>query len=306
MLLSCETGQERKCQRDGLDILRHYYNRLFVNTLYPHQKQQGPIRTLDEEIQLLKAGKSVDSVLDPRPPEKVQEEEPFQVYETGVAGTVLIIHVANPQEEEDDDCAAPPLAKKTKRIAWDPMTTMTTIMQHLKFPDTCGDEPPPRSRFVTRMIPLQVTCFPSMEEMKPVLQNLLQIHVLPIGIQVYHLLQTNPSTSLPTFKVEFRKRHCNQVTRNVFIDLVIQSLSTLIQEAGINKLSVGENPNDSQIVNSLYKVDLTRPDYTIMAEICRNICGISVIQNVSQFHNFNLMEVGNSATVVDDDDDDGL
>jgi len=302
MLLACETGLERKCFRDGLDILMHYYKRMFRQMKPPlpslieyssssHKRQNDEKLTLEEEIQLLKDGKSVDSVLDKQLLQPRQEEEydddPFQVYETGIGGIVLIIY--------------------TRECPLDPVEILEMIMQDLKFPDTCRDEPSPRSRFVTRMIPLQTTCFTSMDEIQPKLRQLLSMHMIPHGTKAYQLRQQtdHSKTPLPTFKVEFRRRYCNHITRDSFIDWVIQSLSTLIQETFgdfmNHKLTLQLNDDydssekdPTQIVNTLFKVDLNQPDFTIMIEICKNICGISIIKDMWKFNNFNLIEAANS------------
>lgn len=300
MLLSCETGQERKCLRDGLDILLHYYKRL-VHTSKLNRSdvnlKQGHTLTLEQEIQLLKAGKSVDSVLERQDLSshdtiRSPQDEPFQLYETGVAGTVLIMYKTEVRHDEEE-VGEQPLEKRLKLVPWDPIETMTTIMQHLKYPDTC-EEPPPRSRFVTRMIPLQATCFASMEEIAPIIRTLLNTYVLPQGMKVHQLRQIDPHIQTPSFKVDFRRRYCSHITRELFIDCVIQTLSTLIQEFPDIDKTLLENPMEdaTKIVNTIFRVDLSKPDFTVMAEICRNVCGISVVRDACTFHNFNLIEAG--------------
>jgi tRNA(Ser,Leu) C12 N-acetylase TAN1 len=289
MLLSCETGLERKCLRDGLDILRHYYKLMYTSPS-DHDSGNGQPLTIDQEIQLLKDGSSVDFVLDTDTSKNMSHEQ-FQMYDSGCRGTVLIMFVA--QESQRDA-----MGKKKTMVAdeaWDPIHTVSTIMQHLKYPASCIQEPPPRSRFIVRMLPLQATCFTSMEEIQAQITTLLQTHLIPEALKTHQLRQSNTQLQLPTFKVEFRRRHCSNITREQIIDYVILTISKLLQQMVVDDDTNKDPQDETTIIDQYFTVDLEKPDFTVLVEICRNVCGMSIIKQAYTFQNFNLIEAGTTS-----------
>jgi len=44
-----------------------------------------------------------------------------------------------------------------------------------------------------------------------------------------------------------------------------------------------------------FQVDLSNPDYTIVVEICKTVCGISVVEKSKELKNFNIQEIRNNA-----------
>ena len=87
ILLFCETGREKKCIAEGMDILNHYYNK--DNEAFKDDsiiirgddgkidnKESKKIMSLEQEIQMMK---------------KEKKSSPFQVYETGCRGVVFFM-----------------------------------------------------------------------------------------------------------------------------------------------------------------------------------------------------------------------
>jgi hypothetical protein len=122
IFVTCESGREKKCQRESLELMHHYYylsreddenhstsdvdgesNNLKKN-LQQHQKQQQkePL-SLEEELSLLRKGAMAEEVLTyERSPKRHKSEDnniikvlsmksPFSIYDSGVRGVICII-----------------------------------------------------------------------------------------------------------------------------------------------------------------------------------------------------------------------
>lgn len=171
-----------------------------------------------------------------------------------------------------------------------------------------------RSRFVTKMIPIQATCFATMEEIKPAAKSLLEHFLMPHGIKIANDRSetfqsddgkpddvTNHKNNLPTFKIEFRKRFCSHLKRDDVISVIADSIGDLTSEYWLMKESKRTNLEEKRQQDScietdskfppLFGVDLGNPDYTIIIEVCRTLCTMSVVKNAQSYHHFNLMKI---------------
>jgi tRNA acetyltransferase TAN1 len=296
VLLTCETGREGKCRREGLDILRHY---LYDQEKKNETNEKKKPHTLDEEIALLQKGASSEQVLTD------ERSEAFAVYETGCRGTVFVMctltncdlipcirlekrkatqeadgndsskrarleqHEKALEKEEDsatklESCESSELKGEIRDTSaaaeidieppWDPLDTVQRVLKDLDSASTSA----PSSRFVTRMVPIQATCFVSLEEIGLTAKALIQ----------KYLADKNPST----FAVAVKKRNCATVTRDQVIDAVAREL-------------VGTDDS------SKWKVNLKSPDFTFQVEICKTLCGMSIVENSTKYRNFNLVEI---------------
>ena len=115
-------------------------------------------------------------------------------------------------------------------------------------------------RFVTRMIPMQATCFASAQEIHTTATALLRRMLLPTT--------TTTTTTTKSFAISIKKRLCSNVTSNEIIDMIAAILLEQIPDC---------------------KVNLSNPDVTIQVEICRTLAGISIIRNLKDFCNFSLV-----------------
>lgn len=297
VLLTCERGREKKCKREGLDILRYYLN-----------KNDAPVKdqkelTLEEEIAMLQKGASSDQVLGDNGSLETDGKNAFSVSETGCGGTVFIIctlpdaalippiqtewseandakrkaeeHVEDngerkrarvePKDVESAKKDEPacendkrPLTSETvlkETAPWDPVETVQQVLKDLDSASTSA----PSSRFVTRMIPIQATCFASVEE---------------IGLTAKALVDKYLKDEMPsTFAVNIKRRNCSSATRDEIINAVAGAVL------------------DLESHNGAWKVDLKSPEFTIMVEVAKTLCGISIVRDVSSYRNFNLLEI---------------
>lgn len=116
-----------------------------------------------------------------------------------------------------------------------------------------------KSRVILRMLPIAGTCKAFLEDMKKYAENFLE-----------------PWFKAPnkgTFQIVYKARNNSHVNR----EEVIKEL------AGI----VGS-------LNSENKVDLTNPQYTVVVEIIKAVCCLSVVKDYVLFRKYNLQEVAKS------------
>lgn len=185
---------------------------------------------------------------------------------------------------------------------WDPIETVKAIFQDVREKNKFA----PRSRFVTRIIPIQVTCFASLDEMKANMRELIRKYLLPIGIQQYveqkekngsTMTTTTTKTHFPTFKIEFKRRNCSHIHREEVVNATASVIQMLTKEYWTKNHDDDNNNNQAQGTiqqdsnPSLFRVDLTDPQYTILIEICRTLCGMSIVENIKSYRNFNLLVV---------------
>ena len=156
------------------------------------------------------------------------------------------------------DIAANETSESDESPPWDPVETVKRVIHDLHSKLTVA----PSSRFVTRMIPIQATCFASLEE---------------IGLTAKALVQKYLKGSPPsTFAVNVKRRNCSTVTRDEIIDVVAGAM-----------MDVEGNKNE-------WKVNLSIPSYTILVEICKTLCGMTIVKNAGasiKYRNFNLLEI---------------
>lgn len=296
MLLTCETGRELKCKREGLEILNFYLPT--TDTAETSENQVGGDEdhettelSLEEELKRLKSKKGS------------AETSGFGEYDTSCRGLVFVLCTlphcnlisaiqteymlkkrngseTKAEENKNDDGVANKKLKTekdasiedrkikdiTRNLAkdgahddskstceappWDPISTLRTIMSDI---DNDSNKEAPRSRFVTRMIPIQATCFASPEELQLTCSGLLKKYMV---------------SSAKTFAITFKRRNCSNLNRNLVIKIVGDLVSQMFPSC---------------------KVDLSTPDVTILVEVCGTLCGVSVVENAQDFRKFNLI-----------------
>lgn len=351
ILLFCETGREKKCIAEGMEILTHYYNKI------QNQSDDGSsdtkskdnnkkVLSLEEEIQMIK---------------KEKKGAPFQVYDTGCKGVVFFMctskhcntivqqpqnQLNNPETSNDissiqvddidkdtsvqenivdgkrkqiDDKIQDSLQQQKKQktlsdnnqipnnndnsIIWDPITTIQTIVQDIRNNDSSA----PRSRFVTKMIPIQATCFANTQEIAEAVRLLLKRFLMPYGIQFAKTkmndFKRNQKT-IPTFKIEFRRRFCSHMKREDVISIVANAVEALTNDywnatstfaAHVQQEDNKRAEGKEKTVPPLFGVDLGNPDFTIIIEICRTLCTMAVVEDAQSYHHFNLMKIQENA-----------
>lgn len=154
-----------------------------------------------------------------------------------------------------------------------------------------------------------------MEEIKPAVKSLLEHFLMPHGIKFSidggktfqsddgktDDVGTKRDNNLPTFKIEVRKRFCSHLKRDDVISVIADSIDDLTSEYWLMKEakrpSLEEKPQLDSCIETdnkfppLFGVDLGNPDYTIIIEVCRTLCTMSVVKDAQSYHHFNLMKI---------------
>ena len=344
LLLTCETGRERKCMNEVIEILEYYDGELNdTKTTDEGKNAESNVETkadtstsnsaetphpasgelsLDDEIKLLQ---SQNNSKDKKGRSKNSSSSNWGLYDTGCKGTVYLLRTTpgcslipnirqsveegaelrkkitdndknekedikskeeNLSENDKNDVASPPesnmqLAAEDEAAAdyvkdndeqlsspssekWDPIETYKSIITDLN--DTKRSRNIPSSRFVTRIIPIEATCFANMDEIKSTTRALLTRASSMSDNNKGDNKISNPAssgddgsaTAPTTFAIEFKKRLCTTVTKEDIINNVAQ-------------IVVDHRPN--------WKVNLSKPDITILIQVCKTLCGISIIRH---------------------------
>ena len=125
-----------------------------------------------------------------------------------------------------------------------------------------GDLYAPSSRYITRMIPIQMTCFSSVDDIKLTVPKLLQKYFPPTTTKATGNKEDVNDTAIitTTYAVAVKIRNCRMIKRQDVIDIVA---GYMLQNYCPKK----------------YQVQLENPDVTILVEICQTLCGMSVIHH---------------------------
>ena len=279
-MLTCETSREIKCEREGREILRFYLDQERLKPADDNNSPSTKKLTLEQELAVLQQEKPKDA------------HGPFQLFDTGCAGTVFFMYAEETSNDTKDtptkgtklsadeteskrmrttsDPKEPtptPTKESSKACSFDPVKIVKHVMSDIASDNAVASaEAPPASRFVTRMIPVQVTCFATLPELETVLSKLLE------PFEKTTTNQTSAATETPeTFRIHVKKRQCNQIKTLEFIET---AATLVIQTMG-------------------WKVKLTDPDHVVWIEVCKNLMGVSVLgrDDVALAKNFNLAEL---------------
>jgi len=112
------------------------------------------------------------------------------------------------------------------------------------------DQDAPRSRHGIRLIPCDTVCFAGIDEIKKALAPLIAEH-FPVPSET----DADAAASAKTFAVTFASRANSSMRRADVIPAV------------------------AELVPSPHKVDLTRPDLTIMVEVMKGTCCLAVVKD---------------------------
>jgi tRNA(Ser,Leu) C12 N-acetylase TAN1 len=97
---------------------------------------------------------------------------------------------------------------------------------------------------------MQATCFSSKDEIRGTAKVLLEKMFQPLAAK--------------SFAISAKRRQCGHINRSEIIDTIAELVLELKPQC---------------------IVDLTSPDVTIVVEVCRALCGISVVPKIENFHN---------------------
>ncbi|KFP33577.1 THUMP domain-containing protein 1, partial [Colius striatus] len=175
------------------------------------------------------------------------------------------------EREEDEDDVEAALKKEVGQIRASTEQKLRRVQANVVFIRTQGIEPEnlvhhilkdmhatkkKKTRVILRMLPISGTCKAFMEDMKKYAETFFE-----------------PWFKAPnkgTFQIVYKARNNSHMSR----EEVIKEL------AGI----VGS-------LNTENKVDLNNPQYTVVVEIIKNVCCLSVVRDYVLFRKYNLQEV---------------
>lgn len=108
-----------------------------------------------------------------------------------------------------------------------------------------------------------------------------------------------------TFKVDFKRRNCSHLSRDQVIDALMPIVVGDVKVAEGGKESAGcVDTNNGKVKkvseknNAIcqFSVDLTDPDISIRVEVCKTLCGISILPRENWHKNFNLAELNQASS----------
>lgn len=225
-------------------------------------------------------------------------------------------------QEDDNENSTTTISTTTTTIVepkpnlWDPIKTVQSIVHDIRNNDSSA----PRSRFITKMIPMQASCYANVEEITATSRAVVEKFLMPHGIQFANDNNNDDTTppsattggsdgdnddgstvtkkaTLPSFKIEFRKRFCSHLKREEVINIVADTVDALTKDYWNDKT---EDKEDKEQVGTtatstkyppLFNVNLSSPDYTVIIEICKTLCIMSIVKDAQSYQNFNLMKI---------------
>ncbi|KAF6203024.1 hypothetical protein GE061_003437 [Apolygus lucorum] len=204
------------CNMRMKECIREAYNLLndFSDKLDGPEKIEEPSDSIEDELE-----KELNDM------RKKPKDKKFQVVETGADNTVFI------KTTVDDP----------KKITYEIFSEIYTSKQN-------------RSRFLLRMVPIDVTCKAYIEDIRKAADGLFD----------------QPFKCDPlTFNVFYKARYNNSLLR----DEVLSAMVTLVKDRNI-----------------AHKVDLTKPQKTVIVEVIKGVCCLSVVDDFYKYRKYNLAE----------------
>ena len=327
VLFTCESGRESKVRREAMQLFDHYYKISGEEERQKDPNSKMKDSALDQKLSL------EDEIAKLKEEENQSKRglrsSNFSVCrDYDVKGTVLVqcnilscipLKVSNPKQNDshkaEDDRGfnydvsddkttndetnqdatqwkkmnkhqdeERPISKRMKVDAsfykqweWDPVNFVRKVLQDSteisigeKNPHDISKPLPPTSRFISRCIPMQATCYTSLEEIEACAKPLVEHFIFEnVG---NNSSQNSKTSTVTTFNVSVKVRNCSNLKRMDIVDVIAKMF---------------EPPR--------YKVDLSNPDFSVVVEICKTICGISVVEKPKLLRNFNVQEIRQDA-----------
>jgi len=305
ILFTCETGRESRVRRESIALLDHYYPD-HVND-EKSTSSEAKVLSLEDEIAQLKSSSkkkscnfTVNSHFEvkgtvlvqcaipssiPLNQQRQEKEEERKIPESKSEAKDYGKDAESGEGEEDSEESE---KKKQKQAippefydtCWNPVDFVRKILDnHKAGSERCKnqqirDDIAPDSRFITRIIPLQATCRATVEDITSAATPLLEHYIFSEN-------QDSDGESKKSFEIVFKKRNCSHFDRMECITAIAKLFDS-----------------------TKYSVNLTNPDYSIIVEVCKNFCGISVIEGSAksaEWSNFNVQEMkDDKADRIDD------
>ncbi|XKL65261.1 hypothetical protein PGB90_008681 [Kerria lacca] len=218
-------GNEKQCVQESYNILNEYADKLYgeetIVQLNSDLKEYKKLSTDDEDI-LDTFEKEVQLLKS----QNIENTRRFKARNTGIQNCIFI-------ETNLED---------------------PTYLMHIIIKDLFETKQK-KSRYLLRMIPVDVTCKAYMDDLEKAARPLFDVH-----------FKSEPIT----YAIVYNKR-CNS---NLERDTVIEKLASMIQER-----------------NNEHKVNLKSPTVAVIVEVVKNICALSIIQDYFHFYKYNLHSI---------------
>nr|XP_022908817.1 THUMP domain-containing protein 1 [Onthophagus taurus] len=221
-------NREKECIREAYNVLNKYADELY-----------GP-ETLECDLNPEQSESNIEDDLEKELKElkaKNVKKKRFQVVKSGAKNVLFV-----------------------RTTIEDPVTLATLIMNELK------NSKSPQTRFLYRLIPIQVTCKAYIDDIKNVLKE---------SILGNHFKDNDKS-----FSIVYNHRNNNHLER----DTVIKSVADLIEEIP------GKHP-----------VNLNNPDVSIVIEIIKNVALLAIVHNYVDMKKFNLLAYSSNEANLNDE-----
>ncbi|XP_071450571.1 THUMP domain-containing protein 1 [Hetaerina americana] len=216
---------EDQCKREAYNILNEYSE--------PHEVEKPSVveeiteeedieESLNKEVYALKAQTSRGS--------KIQK---FQNVKTGVKNCLFI-----------------------RTTIPDPVPLVVRVLEDIEATKK------QKSRYLLRMLPIEITCKASPNNMEEAFKPLVKKHFTSEG---------------KTFSVVYRSRYNNSVARDEVIELL----------AGLVKAG-----------HPLNRADLDNPELAVLVEIMKGICCIGVLPRYNELKRYNLYEMARASAAA--------
>ncbi|KAK1430031.1 hypothetical protein QVD17_12492 [Tagetes erecta] len=196
------------------------------------EKKQKCVETHEPNSEEVVKSKSVDELIEAELDElKDKSKRRFNYLDSGCNGVVFV--QMNKRDEK---------GPTTKEIAQGIVTSAATTKRHM-------------SRFILRVLPIELTCYASEEEISRAIKPLITQY-----------FPTDPQTPYK-FAVLCEARANSGLDKMKIINVVAKS------------------------VPEPHKVDLTNPDRTIVVQIAKTICCIGVVEKYKELAKYNLRQL---------------
>lgn len=234
---------EKDCVREAYNVLSE-----FADNLYGPEKKSSQKPSDDKSSTEKKASENWRE----KEPEEDDEDEEEDI------STALKNEVAELKAESEKPAALrrfQVVDSGVKSVVFirttlpDPLELVSTIVQKL------DETKKQRTRFLMRILPVEVVCKAKMEDIK---------------LKADPLLEKYFTQEPKTFSIVFNRHSNNNIQRNH----VIEDLADIIAK---------KNPGN--------KADLKNPELAVVVEVIRGVCLLSVAPNYYKYKKYNLLEI---------------
>ncbi|RKP24630.1 hypothetical protein SYNPS1DRAFT_16893 [Syncephalis pseudoplumigaleata] len=134
-----------------------------------------------------------------------------------------------------------------------------------------------RTRYTNRIVPITLTCRSQLDDIERMATTVLApiFHTEDAAEHPIKASGRRMGSMYGYFAIQPKIRNCDRVDRDELIKLI------------------------ARVVGPHHKVDLTQPDRTIIVEVLKSICGMSVVENYNELKRFNVYALTTPSSTTD-------